>query len=90
MSGGKSSILNRKVEIMALLCTFNEHNGDLCCRDHAHILWPLSHFVIWAITKFVLLILYIIITFLWATRKVHEASVIFWLLFSHRFHSCYP
>ena len=54
------------IEIMALLYTWNEHNGYLCCPDHAHFRSPLSHFVIQATTKFVLLILYNIITFLWA------------------------
>ena len=54
---------------MALLYTWNEHNGYLCCLDHANFGSPLSHFVIRATTKFVLLILYITITFLWAVMS---------------------
>ena len=45
------------VQIMAVLYTWNEHNGHLCCPDHIHFRPPLSHFVIEAITKFELLIL---------------------------------
>jgi hypothetical protein len=39
------------VEIMALLYTWNEHNGYLCCPDHAHFGPSLSHFVIRANIK---------------------------------------
>jgi hypothetical protein len=54
------------VHITALLYTWNEHNGHLCCPDHNFFRPPLSHFVIRVITKFVLLIFWIRITFLWA------------------------
>ena len=45
------------IEIMALLYTWNEHDGHLCCLDHIYFGPPLSHFVVRAITKYVILIL---------------------------------